>query len=49
MPLEGVIRLLVEEFGVQCNQPASVWRPVLAETERSFLEIAHVPLSGPAA
>lgn len=49
MPLEGVIRLLVEEFGVPCNQPASVWRPVLAETERSFLEIAHVPLSGPAA
>lgn len=49
MPLEGVIRLLVEEFGVPCNQPPAIWRPVLAEAERAFLEIAHQPLSGPAA
>jgi hypothetical protein len=27
----------------------AVWRPVLAEAERAFLEIAHQPLSGPAA
>lgn len=49
MPLEGVIRLLVEEFGVACNQPRAIWRPVLAEAERAFLEIAHQPLPGPAA
>lgn len=49
MPLEGVIRLLVEEFGVPCNQPATVWRPMLADAERAFLAIAHQPLSGPAA
>lgn len=40
---------LLKEFGVPCNQPATVWRPMLAEAERSFLEIAHQPLSGPAA
>lgn len=45
--LEAVIRLLIEQFRVPCNQPAEVWRPVLAETERDFLRVAHQPLSGP--
>jgi hypothetical protein len=49
MPLEGVIRLLAEQFGVPCAEDASTWRPVLAETERAFLDIAHMPLSGPGA
>ena len=48
MALEGVIRLLIEQFGVPCNEPPRVWRPVLAEAEIAFLTIARRPLSGPA-
>ena len=44
--LEAVIRLLVQEFEVPCNEP-DLWRPALAESERLFFEIAHIPLSGP--
>jgi hypothetical protein len=47
IPLEAVIRLLAEEFQVHCNAPKQMWRPVLAESERLFSEIAHRPLSGP--
>lgn len=47
VPLEGIIRLLIEEFAVPPNQPPEIWRPVLAESEQAFLEIAHRPLSGP--
>lgn len=43
--LEAIIRLLVQEFGVKCNEDSGVWRPVLAESERLFFEIAHIPLS----
>lgn len=46
--VEGMIRLLADQFGVACNQPAEVGRPVLTEAEQTFLEIAHRPLSGPA-
>jgi hypothetical protein len=42
--LEAVIRLLVDEFNVRCNEPQTVWRPALQQTEREFLEIAHRPL-----
>ena len=45
--LEGILRLLAEQFSVPCNEPETVWRPMLAEAERTFLEIAHRPLSGP--
>lgn len=45
--LEGVIRLLADQFHVPCNEPPEVWRPVLALSERLFHEIAHRPLSGP--
>jgi hypothetical protein len=45
--LEAVIRLIAEQFGVACNEPPEVWRPVLAEAERAFLDIAHRPPSGP--
>lgn len=45
--LEAVIRLLIEQFRLQPRTPPEVWRPVLAESERSFREIAHQPLSGP--
>jgi hypothetical protein len=45
--VEAVIRLLVEQFKVPCNQPADVWRPILSESERDFLRVAHQPLSGP--
>lgn len=45
--LEAVIRLLAEQFQVRCNQPSAIWRPVLTESERDFLKVAHLPLSGP--
>jgi len=41
--LEAVIRLLSDQFGVPCNEPPELWRPVLAESEKLFLEIAHQP------
>jgi hypothetical protein len=44
---ESVIRLLHEQFGVECNTHRSFWRPLLALSERLFLDIAHKPLSGP--
>lgn len=46
--LEAVIRLLAEQFQVPCNESPDIWRPILAETERQFEQIAHRPLSGPA-
>jgi hypothetical protein len=46
--LEGVIRLLADQFHVPCNEPPEIWRPVLAESEQAFLAIARRPLSGPA-
>jgi len=49
VPLEGVIRLLAEDFDMPCAQPAEVWRPVLAEAEKVFKQIAHRPPFGPAA
>jgi len=45
--IEAVIRLLADQFGVPCNRGPILWRPVLAESERIFHEIAHLPLSGP--
>jgi hypothetical protein len=45
--LEGVIRLLADQFNVPCNTESATWRPVLAESERAFQQIAHRPLSGP--
>jgi hypothetical protein len=45
--LEAVIRLLADQFELQCATPRSVWRPVLAESEHRFQQIAHKPLSGP--
>lgn len=46
--IEAVIRLLADEFGVKTNYTPQLWRRVLAESERMFLDIAHTPLSGPA-
>jgi hypothetical protein len=46
--LESVIRLLIEQFNVSAHQPSEIWRPLLAESEALFLEIAHKSLSGPA-
>lgn len=45
--LEAVIRMLVEQFGVPTNAAPEVWRPVLAESERAFQQIAHRDISGP--
>lgn len=41
--LEAVIRLLADQFGTPCATEPDVWRPVLSETERAFLQIAHHP------
>lgn len=49
VPLEAVLRLLGEDFEVPCAQPPQVWRPMLAEAEKVFREIAHRPPFGPAA
>ncbi|MGH7356425.1 MAG: hypothetical protein ACRELS_17845 [Candidatus Rokuibacteriota bacterium] len=46
--IEAIIRLLIEQFAVPANRAPEVWRPVLAESEALFEEIAHRPLSGPA-
>ena len=45
--IEAIIRLLADQFGVRCNEPPEVWRPVLAESERLFLAIAHQPHQAP--
>jgi len=45
--LEAVIRLLIEEFNVPPRTPPEFWRPLLAESEAIFLDIAHQSLSGP--
>jgi hypothetical protein len=45
--LEAIIRLLVEEFGVPCNESVNVWRPALDQTERVFFGIQHLPLRSP--
>lgn len=42
--LEAVIRLLADQFGTPCAMEPDVWHPVLSETERAFLQIAHHPL-----
>jgi len=47
--VEAVIRMLVEQFHVPTNEPPEIWRPVLAESERAFQQIAHRDISGPAA
>jgi len=47
--IEAVIRLLIEQFSVESATAPEIWRPVLAESERAFEEIAHRPLSGPGA
>jgi len=45
--LEAIIRLLVEEFGVPCNESEDVWRPALESTERAFLAVQHLQLRSP--
>jgi hypothetical protein len=44
---EAVIRLLVEQFEITTNEVPEIWRPVLAETEARFAEMAHRAPSGP--
>jgi hypothetical protein len=44
---EAVLRLLIEQFNIEAAAPPGIWRPVLAEAESLFAEIAHKPLSGP--
>lgn len=46
--LEGVLRLLAEQFDVPTAEQPEVWRGVLSESERAFQRIAHRPQSGPA-
>jgi hypothetical protein len=47
VPLEGAIRVLADEFRVECAEPPEIWRPVLGEAERLFARIAHEPPLGP--
>lgn len=48
LSIEWVIRLLAEQFNVPCREGPEIWRPVLAESEKIFIDIARRPLSGPA-
>jgi len=41
VPLEAVIRLLVDDFRVPAAMDESIWRPVLALSEELFMRIAH--------
>lgn len=41
--LESVLRLLIVDFGVPTAEPEAVWKPVLAESELAFQQIAHQP------
>lgn len=41
VPLEAVIRMLVDDFGVPAATDESIWRPVLAASEEMFMQIAH--------
>jgi len=43
--VESVIRLLIDDFGVPSDAPEEIWRPLLAETEREFLRVAHKPVA----
>ena len=45
--MEAIIRLLVDDFGVPANEPNHVWRPLLYETETTFLGIARQPQPRP--
>ena len=45
--IEAIIRVLVDQFHVPCQSPRSVWRAMLTESERPFLDIAHRAVSGP--
>ncbi|HEY4003346.1 MAG TPA: DUF6516 family protein, partial [Candidatus Xenobia bacterium] len=46
--LEAVIRVLIEQFGVEPVKPPSLWRPILDLSERLFHDtLQHLP-SGPA-
>jgi hypothetical protein len=39
--IESCLRLLLTDFRVPANSPEEVWQPLLWESERMFLEIAH--------
>lgn len=44
--LESIIRLLIDDFGIPANEDPEVWRPLLHETEQTFIKIARQPVSG---
>ena len=41
--LEAVIRLLIEQYGVEPVSPEPIWRSLLFQAESAFREIAHQP------
>jgi hypothetical protein len=41
MSVESTIRLLITNYNVPANSPDATWRPMLAEAENMFREIAH--------
>lgn len=47
VPLEAVIRLLIDQFHVPTTERRNFLRKVLLESERAFLDIAHRAPSGP--
>jgi hypothetical protein len=45
--LEAIIRLLADDFGVPTNEPETVWRPLLHDTEQQFVKIMRQPQARP--
>jgi hypothetical protein len=37
--VEGIIRLLIDEFGVPCSLPDKEWREMLDQSEQKFVEV----------
>jgi hypothetical protein len=46
--LEGVIRTIAVQFRAGANVDSALWQPVFAESEMRFIDVAHVPPTGPA-
>jgi hypothetical protein len=46
VPLEAVLEVLADEFGVRCNERPDIWRPALREAGKAFATIAHDPAFG---
>jgi hypothetical protein len=47
LSVAAILRLIIEQFGCDTDEPPEFWRPILAAVEGQFLGFAHQTLSGP--